>query len=344
MAKKWGDNSTDDYTGKTADSLLYEAGYTTNYSTSYNGMGKGRIANRTVRTVIKFSIKDDLEALGANSITSATLYLYPYSIVGSHTISAYRILQNWVNDQVTWNSYDRESGYAWNTAGCAAASDAGEDDGSYDRKATAEASDASVTINSYSLILDITTLAQKWLAGTAKEYGVLLQSSNEDLNQLVRAYQVEAADTYRPYLEIDYVTTAIDLTAGPDTWYKDLRPKKFRMKTYNATSDVSLKDSNGVALYESASYASLDEVPLDFAGADINRLLVMGASEIHDIEFLVKVVKGSMPEQPPRTELPPRILPPDPEPERPPRISIPLRIPRKGKGGGGGRTGRRARR
>lgn len=76
-------------------------------------------------------------------------------------------------------------------------------------------------------------------------------------------------------------------------WYKDLRPKKFRMSFDEATADVSLKDTNATEIYANATYASGDEVAVDFAGADIDNLVVSSSGDITDIEFLVQVEKGT---------------------------------------------------
>ena len=96
----------------------------------------------------------------------------------------------------------------WNTAGCAAANDGGvDDDGSYDRHATAL---DTVLISNGAVdqwfSFDITTLVQEWVIGTTKEYGVLLVSDNEGVNgDWIRWHSKEwAVDGTRPYLEINY--------------------------------------------------------------------------------------------------------------------------------------------
>lgn len=199
--KEWGDNSADDYTGKMKDCLIYKA-IIQNDDGVYIAVGCGSGVNKINRTVIQFDIKSDLEALGAATITSAILYLKVYSMAGTHNVQAFRLLQDWGETLVTWN-------FPWNTPGCGAASDAGEDDGVYDRKATFEGSDDTHTVGSYSSAIDITSLAQKWFAGTAKEYGVLLKSLNENQSNWVRWDQSEDSDGDRPYLEITYTTGVV---------------------------------------------------------------------------------------------------------------------------------------
>lgn len=114
------------------------------------------------------------------------------------------------------------------------------------------------------------------------------------------------------------------------SWYKNLRPRKFKIIFDNATADVSLKDSNGVEIYANGTYASGTEVYFDFAGADIARLVVTGSGDITDIEFEQHVEKGSTlgsnrrtPRIPSSPELG-RTLIPDPNP-----IRAPKRLPRR---------------
>lgn len=196
----WGDNDGDDYTGKTADALIYEASPDANYGNdTYLGMGAGAPSGRINRSIIKFSVKSDLETLGAAAVVSAIFYgRLETEVIGNHTISAYRVLRDWVESEVTWNSFS--TGNAWDEAGCA---------GSNDRSDSAEASVYFATgtaEGTYSLILDITSLVQKWFAGTAEEYGVLLKSDNEAAGEYVTASDSETAGaTRRPYLEISYI-------------------------------------------------------------------------------------------------------------------------------------------
>ena len=199
----FGENTTNDNNSTCEDCLIYEATPNTNQEAAgYLGMGKGAGADRTNRAVIKFNIKSALTASGATTIDSAKIYLYPDGKTGNHTISAYRIFRDWNESQVTWNSW--KTGSTWSGAGCSSADDSGVDDGIYDRKATAEDSDSTITIGSYSLILDITDLANKWLSGEAKEYGVLLQSNNESQNNYATSDDSEGVDGVKPYLEITY--------------------------------------------------------------------------------------------------------------------------------------------
>ena len=137
----------------------------------------------------------------------------------------------------------------------------------------------------------------------------------------------------------------IDLSVKGN-WYKTLRPTKFRMEFANATANVSLQDKNGTEIYANATYASGDEVYLDFAGAeDISRLVVSGSGDITDIEFLQQIEAGNYiasDQRSPRTQSSPgreinygaggdEYIEPNPihEPERlptPPLLPDPVRI------------------
>jgi len=202
---RFGNNSKDNCPNRVNDCLLYQGSPDTSYPSEYIGVGCGSASTSVNRSLIRFNIKDTLANLHVTSINSAKLYIYPNSIAGTHTISAYRVFKNWVEGQATWNSY--KTGLTWSGSGCSAASDSGNDDGGYDRKSTAEDSDSSISTGAYSVILDVTALANKWLDGTAKEYGVLLKSSNESPNNYVISYESSETDGLRPYLEVSFNTS-----------------------------------------------------------------------------------------------------------------------------------------
>ena len=132
-----------------------------------------------------------------------------------------------------------------------------------------------------------------------------------------------ATEAYRPQLIVGGVTSGggLDISVVPSSWWKDLRPKKFRMKFDNATADVSLQDKSGTEIYANATYASGTEVDLAFAGADIDRLVVSGSGDVADIELFHQVEKGlylDSNQKSPRKEAvekPQRF--PDPNPIRP---------------------------
>jgi len=112
-----------------------------------------------------------------------------------------------------------------------------------------------------------------------------------DLNQLYMTWESgdnESVDINVSNIEFAIATIDISVLGS---WAKDLRPEKFRMKFDNATAGVSLKDGNGTEIYAATNYSSEDEVYLDFAGADIDRLVVTGSGDITDIEFLVSIDK-----------------------------------------------------
>jgi len=112
-----------------------------------------------------------------------------------------------------------------------------------------------------------------------------------DLNQLFMTWESGSDESVDISVSnIEFAIATIDLSVS-GIWAKNLRPEKFRVYFDNATAGVSLKDTNGTEIYGNASYVSGEEVYLDFAGADISRLVVTGSGDITDIEFLVAIDK-----------------------------------------------------
>ncbi len=186
---------------------------TWNFGASTTMTVGGITPTSTARSLIRFTPRQDLIDATSVTVVSATLNLHVGSVEDStHTISIYRCLQDWEEGAggagvvSNWNEYG--TGANWNTAGCASASDSGVDDSTaYDRYATAEdviVIDAA-DVNSY-VSLDVTDLVQKWVNGTNKEYGVLIQSDREGVNNQAQFDTSDSGvDGWRPYLEITYI-------------------------------------------------------------------------------------------------------------------------------------------
>ncbi len=117
-------------------------------------------------------------------------------------------------------------------------------------------------------------------------WGLAIQAIGDDMGVAFSVTNIEFSD--------GSTTPGTDLSVVPGSWWDNLRPRKFRMTFDEATADVSLQDKNGVEIYASATYGSGTEVYLDFAGADIARLVVNGSGDITDIEVEQQVEKGSM--------------------------------------------------
>ena len=151
------------------------------------------------RTLIRFTPNQDIS--GA-TVISAKLYLYCYNVFGSHTVSVYRMLQNWIESQVTWNKWDNSN--SWHEAGAEDENDSGvDDDVNYDRHATVLDSEG-ISIDSW-YNWDITALVQDWVDGDIKEYGVYIKSNQDSSpNQVSFRSSESDEDGYLPYLEITY--------------------------------------------------------------------------------------------------------------------------------------------
>ncbi len=207
IVERWGNNTIDDY-ASCDESFVYML----NADTAYDGtnplqLGRGSASNRVARSIVKFAINTNISG---KTILEARIFLKNNDDdgAGTHNISVYRCLQNWVEAQVTWNSFS--TGNSWNTAGFAAVDD-GEDDDSAtaDRHSTA-LDTVACTINNAWYSWGITSLAQSWADGTVNEYGVCLVSDNEGTNNEFimfndSEYSGFSPDGGRPYLEVTYV-------------------------------------------------------------------------------------------------------------------------------------------
>ncbi len=191
-------------------------------------MYAGATGGSAQRTVIRFTPKQDIPNA---MIAYATLHVFTTSRAWAHhDIEVFRVLQDWVELEASWNSFS--TGNSWNTAGCSAANDSGvDDDGSYDRHATAIALATGEVTTPLYIDYDITDLVQEWVDGTTKEYGVVLIGTDEAGNEVDVMFTKENTDGSRPYLTIAYIpaptttsttststtTTSTSTTAAPST-------------------------------------------------------------------------------------------------------------------------------
>ena len=146
---KFGDNSGDDFPGTVEDALIWERdGYTVfNYGAKETiPVGENSTLEGEHRSLIRF--QDIASSIGyGNRIISATLNLYCTSedSIINYSVSAYRVLLNWVEgsqngdievDSSCWN-HAQYNEIPWNTVGCDEADDITGEDSTADRKATA---------------------------------------------------------------------------------------------------------------------------------------------------------------------------------------------------------------
>jgi hypothetical protein len=118
------------------------------------------------RTVIKF----DLSALVSQPVTvkSANLILYVShkSSTADFTVSAYKVTNNWVEEEATWN--DRAAGVSWTAAG-----------GEYNPAAVSD-SVIMDSVNVYKTFRLDADMVQDWIKNPADNYGVVIISNIEN--------------------------------------------------------------------------------------------------------------------------------------------------------------------
>ena len=124
----------------------------------------------------------------SSMITSATLRLYEITTQAGQTITVYRMTNNWVGSQVTWNQ--RSSGVSWATAG-----------GEYQN--TALATFSPDLANQYRDI-NVTAVTQGWANGTFSNQGLLLRATGANAADVRFASSEATSTSQRPQLCITY--------------------------------------------------------------------------------------------------------------------------------------------
>ena len=220
IVERWGENTADDYNSRSEDTRLHAGSPTANFG---NGtfMYAGATGGSAQRTVIRFTPKQDIPNA---MIAYATLHVFTTSRAWAHhDIEVFRVLQDWVELEASWNNY--ATGNGWNTAGISAANDGGVDDGIYDRHATPIALTTGDPGSQW-IHYDVSSLVQEWVDGTSKEYGVALIGTVEEASNLDTMWTSENTDGSRPYLTIAYIpapttttttSTSTTTTVAPTT-------------------------------------------------------------------------------------------------------------------------------
>ncbi len=199
--ERWGENTADDYNTRSEDTWILAISPNANQG-SDTVIRVGRLAGAATRVLLRFTPNQDIA--GA-VVTSAQLFLYAHSSSGTHQLSAYRVLQDWVEAEISWNDYATAT--SWNTAGCDSASDVTGEDSSADRRATAmDVLSGVVSVGDTWLSFDVTDIVQDWLDSSASEYGVIIVSDQEGggTNNIIFRSSEHATDGTRPYLKIRY--------------------------------------------------------------------------------------------------------------------------------------------
>lgn len=143
-------------------------------------------------------VQPDLSNIPAGAtIVDAKLWIRATDTSGTpYTISAYALLRNWVEAQVTWNSYATAS--AWGTAGAL--------NTTTDRQAVATGSVSAPATNTYTSI-DITSWVQEVVDGGITNNGVVLERTDAQNDMRYRVFaSSEGTDGQRPEFVIEYIT------------------------------------------------------------------------------------------------------------------------------------------
>lgn len=174
----------------------------TNYGTDTTASGIGEQDNAE-GAVKRFLIKFDLSSIPSSAtITSATLsvwVLQEYSAT-ARDYKVYRVLRNWVEGEVTWNSW--KSGSAWTTAG--AGSNGNDIDSGTAWATTSFSGEATGTEKQFALN---TTEFKKLIDGTYTNYGWIIKAETElDDAHLIYTSEEATQTTRRPKLVVEYTT------------------------------------------------------------------------------------------------------------------------------------------
>ncbi len=154
-------------------------------------------------------LKFDLSSIPSTAtVTAASLELYEYAAydTGAGSCSVYRLLRNWVEAGVNWQSYDWTTGKNWTTAG--AASDGNDRDADVSATLTLDGTSANgyVAWSGATLTDDV----QKMVNGTyAANYGWIIVSAVPAQGVAAtrgnRFYDSEnATESLRPKLVVTY--------------------------------------------------------------------------------------------------------------------------------------------
>ena len=200
----FGDNTGDDEAG-TEDLGLDEVNPTTNQDAQTLGCDVGFGAGTHRHSLLTFT---GLNNLGAGTVTSAIVSLYPYNSDTAstiHTITFKRALLDWGETTATWNTHDGSTN--WTTAGCLS-------DGN-DRSATvSETLSSNDTTGAYQDSNDnaqIRSDCEDMRDSPSVNYGWHMERTDDFGDNEFRYYRdSEASDGERPYITVTVSAVVIN--------------------------------------------------------------------------------------------------------------------------------------
>lgn len=252
------------YTG-CIDAYIIAGSPDINYgSTLSSTIGNAAASNR------RFVISFDYENITDVDVSDAQLGIYceSESSADDDSFYVYPILLDWGGGTVTWNSAVHGI-LAWNTAGCAAASDVTGQDSTADRKATATDSVAITGAGAF-FNMDVTSDIQRVLTGglNNNNYGYFIINPAGEANGRGKVTMTanHATTAKRPKLTTTYTLGArkkrnpitFNYADATTTW-NEYRIRPNRTKVY---ADGETK--NRAVLYEEAGVGQITESSTEF--------------------------------------------------------------------------------
>lgn len=190
-----GDNTGNDFAG-TEDTKLREQDPTLNFGTATESeITKYNVGDHS-HTILSFSGLSNIT--GPVIVNSATISIYQAANGGgTHTLSAYRQLRNFVENQATWNIF--ATGNNWQTAGGL---------GADDRSGTLSAAATANNVNGYKTwsAAQLATDHQNIINVVNPNYGWHFERTDglNDSNYRVVSTS-DTTDGFRPYTTVDHV-------------------------------------------------------------------------------------------------------------------------------------------
>lgn len=181
--------------------------------------GDNNFGSSDLLEVTKFNVSDYKNGViafpgvsnivGPVDVSVASFYFYADEVGGDHTISAYQLLRNWIENEVTWNVCS--TGNNWGAGGGTLSST--------DRNGTAVASvvlPSGVPGYKQFTSAGLAALVEGWINGTIPNYGLLLERTDgaDDNRYTVWRSREHATANTRPYLEVTYSIGGGDILMG----------------------------------------------------------------------------------------------------------------------------------
>jgi hypothetical protein len=190
---------------------------------------------------------EDLSSIPEGStITGVTISIYFTGSSATYPVVCRRILQSWLEDQVTWNS--RSTGNSWATAGCK---------GSTDRSDTQSASTNMVasagwnTWSSSQLITDV----QNFIDGVYNNYGWIFQREDTNSNTYTTwATSEYGTAEYRPKITITYTESSSSSSSVSSS--SSSSSSKSSSSSSSKSSSSSSSSSSSISSSSSSSRSS----------------------------------------------------------------------------------------